>query len=400
MKKQGMNTYLFFRTISCIFDEAWSFAIPLYMFKLSATTGDMGLVVSAAAAGSLAGFLFFILLSHKFSAGAIALTSDLIQVVVMFGIASTFYTVGPPGIIQIATIDFLVTFLGTIWFASSDTLFSKIILTKDVQPTNKAFSFAVNTGPVFGPMMGSFLFILIGLPGVAILNGLSFLGQMVFLQKHAVHEKQELRSNGFISSLAGGLKFVALNPFLRTTMTLPIIVRLILIGFMPFIPFLIKNKGITDHTVGLIMALFGMGTLLGSITYRAMVNSNLAKVFVKDTTILISVTSALIIVTLNGYNPWLIGILNFIAGYFLSRYQIEIRSMRQLITPKHQMAYAVSAPGFIIRLFSPASGFFFSALINASLRLEQTVIIGILLTIISFLLAQLVSVIFSKNYEN
>ena len=117
--------------------------------------------------------------------------------------------------------------------------------------------------------------------------------------------------------------------------------------------------------------------MLGAFFWKNRSQAQLVRTYAFDTALLIFVAAALNVILYSSPHPGWIVSLTFLAGWFISRYSIALRSLRQAIVPSSQMPTVVSGQGFLARLATPLSGVLYGALLarpDARLQLGSVAI--------------------------
>lgn len=128
------------------------------------------------------GFIMFPWLSTRLKTSLICVASDVGHALWMILVVAAIYTVGVSG--SLIGLSALITgFLYAIWFASTETFLTRITSKDAAQSLNRWVAISYNVGPLAGPAVGALIYSMVGLVGVAILNALSFTGQIFSVEK-------------------------------------------------------------------------------------------------------------------------------------------------------------------------------------------------------------------------
>lgn len=378
------RSYFAFRSCSVLLDEVWLISIPLYLAQ-GASPFTLGIITSASAVGDLLGMVALPWLASRYKSAVLAIAADVFQVLAFLTIAIAFF-IGKLPDWQLGICAFVAAFGFSLWFGASDTLFTKVVPRDEAQNLHKKIAISQNVGPVLGPAIGAIIFSKIGLGMIAMLNAASFLGQVFSFFRLEKIESTLLDRRSFLNALKFGWITVFKNPALSNTLIFPIVVKVFVFGFIPFLVFWVKRQGYTDASVGYFIAPYGIGVLGSSLLYREKNRASLASHFRVNAMITCLAGFILIQWTLLNLSPLAVPLLSLTIGFFLSRYQIQFRTLRQLNTDGSNAANVITVQGLIARAMTPLSGFVFAFLFsvkNPSFYFIPTAVVLIAIGIIN-----------------
>lgn len=360
--KQIQNSYFLSRSISVLLDESWIIAIPLFMAN-NWSASNLGTLSSVGALGDFLGILIFPWLASRFKSSFLAISADFLQIIALIAASLLFFT-DSLTIPSLSAATFFCSFGFALWFASSDTFFASVISKNEVQQLHKKIAIAQNLGPVVGPSLGAFLFSILNLGGLALLNASSFLGQVCGLIVIAKNDHLHPQRKTLLGALKAGYETVSESHVLTYSLIFPIIAKIFVFGFLPFLTFHLKKSGLSDFLIGLYLAPYGAGVLAGSVMYKDRPISHLAKSFRVNSLLMSTLGFILIAATLTNISPHFFPPFVFCLGIFVACYQIQFRSLRQLATTGQNASGVITIQGLIARIGTPLGGLLFGFLFS------------------------------------
>lgn len=382
-----LRSYFFWRTISSIGDEVWAIALPIFISNFLDSSA-VGLAYSFGSVGTIFGFLIASWLSHKVSDAKGAMLSDVLQSVVYMCIAIlVFYKISIQKELWFL-IFFIVGLFSAVWFALSETMVSRLSLTSE-NSIHKWNYFSGTFGPILGPAIAGSL-IAIGMFVLApFINAISFLGQAWQLNKISDDQKKEQLAidsidTSWFTKFNIGIKQIFKDKRLASMTSIPLSVKVCLVGVFPFLLIKLSKIGISPILCSVIMIFFPLGSLFGAFVYQ---NKKFGLI---NFSLLNNVYTMLLSMILLGWiyiakSPFLIliPIVLFISGFTSAQYTIQLRTIRQTIVPKDILSVVISAQSLLVRLVTPISGLMFGFLVIENL--EIGIIIYSILLVIAFI---------------
>ncbi|MBS1983089.1 MAG: MFS transporter [Bdellovibrionales bacterium] len=361
-----LKSFFVTRSLSGIGDEMWLMALPIWLAAHGFSTMQMGAISSAAAAGNTIGFVVVPKLCRHFKTSLISVGADLVQVVLFAALVGLYFRGGLPSALGFwIVLGFVLSLSTAIWFAATETLLSlSTSEAGEAQELHRYNYLAANAGPMVGPGLGGILYQFGGLASVALANIGSFFGQILSLvslssEEEAPSKLENEKTQGFLA----GVRDIARSKTYISLTVLPSIVKLTLLGALPFIPFVLAQSQNSPFLIGLVSSCYIVGSTIGAYFYRPTSKAKLGKAFTVDS-VQTLLAGALIILTLHTGNAVILSLGMFWGGFSCARYTVAIRSLRQLIIQPSKMSSIVSAQGLLVRLATPLSGIILGYFLN------------------------------------
>lgn len=360
-------------------DEAWVVAVPLYFVSTGLTSIQLGQVTSAFAVGDVLGFVLLPFWLSKWSVSKISIIADVVQAVLMIFVAALAFSnkLTPIGFVVIS---FLIGFWLAAWFACSDTVLSSAFKNHPPEKLQKWIVLSNNAGPVAGPAMGSLIFGILGLPLVAALNSLSFLFQLRGLSEIIRSNPVPHLYQSVLDRYRSGMQSITSNPVVVGFMSQSIAAKF-MYGFVPFAAFKLKAGGASASVIGITLSCIGIGSLTSVLTYKAVGNEKLPAAFSKSTFAMNLFSLAVVTFALSTSNLVFVGLVCGLWGYFITRYQIQARALRQLTVPPTLLAGQIIVLGLLVRALTPLSGFLFGFALSES-RFQEPVLFSLAILLV------------------
>jgi MFS family permease len=363
-----IKKYFFWRTVSAIGDEVWAIAIPIIL-STSFTLEEIGQVYSIGAIGTIFGFLFASWVSSKFTDTVGSLICDLIQSITFFTIAICF------GFKIILTskswyfLFFLIGFFSAIWLALSESMIAR--LNKDSTNSTQLHKwnfFAGTFGPLLGPVIAGPLISLSSFLILPMLNAISFIGQALQLKRLTSNTKNsepnDSIAENWLINLNTGLKLIFRNRQLRGVTAIPLIVKVNLLGILPFLTIKLTKYGYSPLITSLTMISFPLGSLLGAFIFG---NDRLKYLTFNFNINVYAIIVCVILLGMLYLNSttiiFILSLILLLSGYVSAQYTIELRSIRQKLVPTHLLSSVVASQSLLVRLVTPISGILFGQVI-------------------------------------
>lgn len=364
---QNPKLQLFFvsRALSTFGDEVWEIALPIFFATAGFTSQQMGIYYSVFATGTVLGFLILPRLAKKFDVAHTAVAIDYLQMIIFGAIAAWLYLGYSGSLLAFSVCGFFLAAAIAIWFGSSETLATQIVDKASAQSFHRMNYLSSTLGPLIAPMVASSFFVGIGLVGIALFNVLTFIPQIIAVKSLRKESVEAVKLNSAQTKKETFSFFTLLahphyGPLLGVTST----VKVGLLGTLPFIAFVFTNAGLNVIVLGVILATFSLGSVLGALFYRVQPNDKLAAIFRRDTAVMF-LSAALIIGGLKFRILWLVPLSSFLGGAFSARFSIEMRAMRQLLSPPAHIPSLVSLQGLFSRVVTPLAGIIYGFLFAA-----------------------------------
>lgn len=288
----------------------------------------------------------------------------------MLGFAFTLWQFNLPTSALILS-SFLTSFLFAVWFACSETVISKSIASQENESIQKLIVLSNHSGQVLGPPISGFLFGTIGLVGIAFINAISFILQALSL-KRATHKdtsSMAIYQQTYFKTVMKGLRAIKASPTMGTIILTSIFPKALLLG-IPFIAFKLAQDSMDKKTIGISLACLSIGTIISGIVYKPQGNKKLGASYKVNATFMIAFGFTSILVGAASSNIYLISICLFAWGWFIARYQILFRSIRQVTKKPETYPTLILSAGILARSGTVFSGAIFGLLFNSTLPLS------------------------------
>ena len=359
------------RAFSSAGDEMWMTALPIYLAVNGVAASSVGLIFSAGAAGSLLGFVLLPVVCRYFKSANVAANADLVQLVSF--VVVLFLIFGKPTGLDRNTwipIQFILSFCASLWFGATETLITRISSLETAQSAHRWNYLSGSVGPALGPALAGVLYGLFGVTAIALFNAISFLGQAIALKnlshEETLEESELTDEQPLLKTLVGGVGYVWSDARLRYMTLVSLGLKVFLVGLLPFIAFALSKTDVRPELIGLTLAAFSIGNLVGAFSWKDVSSVTIHKTFAIDTSLAIATTIALnFVLFTDAVNPW-ISVLTLAVGWFIARYSIALRAMRQQIVSRLRMPTVVASQGFLARLATPLAGILYGAILGGS----------------------------------
>lgn len=378
-----LKSFFVTRSLSGVGDEMWLMALPIWLAAHGYSPIQMGVVSSASAVGNILGFTIVPKLSGRFKSSQIAAGADVFQVALFTWLAAMLLLDSiPAGIEFWLFLGFALNLTTAVWFAATETFLSLASSeSSEAQSLHRYNYLATNAGPIVGPGLGGIVYQIGGLVSVAVANAVSFFGQMLSLLSLSKEEvTPDYGAKSYSPGFWSGVREIFASKTYVSLTALPSVVKLTLLGALPFVPFVLTEAKMTPLSVGLIGTCYMVGSTAGAYFYKPIVGRTLSRAFAVDSVQTLLAGGALI-AGLVVASPVILGLCTLWGGFACARYTIEIRSLRQLLIAPAKISSVVSAQGLLVRLATPLSGFLFGIMLK-----ERGSLVGVPLAVVVCLL--------------
>ena len=378
-----MRRIVIARGISNFCDEIWSVSLPLAFAASGLLIADLGRAQSAFATGDLLGFSLLPFFSIKFGSRTLSIWSDFIAAVasIVLGIILYLYGMNP---IALIVLNFVLGLAFAIWFSNFDATMATALKKDQVVTYHRLLQISLNGSLLIAPIVAVFFNLHIGLAGIAILNGLSFLLQIGIFSDYTKHTNQEKRHKNLRDFYQEGIHRFRISPMLKQQT----LVSLCFKFYYAIIPFMIyhmsKHRNFPESaglSAGTLLTATGLGMVVSALLNKNKPPQAAGSEFTKYSFCMAAF--GLVVMSL-AFNPVLhfyyFLALMFVWGFFVARYQIYFRSLRQIMEPSTSFASIVAIQGLSVRIFGPAVGFLFPFFYNRDHRQMYFVAVGLVLT--------------------
>ncbi|MGZ3772010.1 MAG: hypothetical protein ACXVCP_16300 [Bdellovibrio sp.] len=372
--------YFLWRMVSAIGDEVWAVSIPVILAG-ALPVSSIGQVYSFGAIGTLLGFFLATWVASKFNEMIGSFYCDVLQSFIFLLVAIPMIFKIQIPILAWLGIFFIIGFLSAVWFSLSESMISYLNKVGD-QSLHKWNYLAGTSGPILGPVIGGILISIGGFFSLPLFNAISFFGQARQINLISKNNKNLPKANSgdWLNRLKEGIRLIVADAGMRGLTAIPIIVKISLVGLLPFISVKIIQTGYSAWIATSIISCFSVGSLVGGLSFG---HPKLKQVnFSFQTNVyamLVVIVSLIFLYTLSSTQIAIFALALFIAGFFSSQYTIQLRNMRQKIVPAHLLSSVISGQSLLVRLATPISGYLFGQFVFKQVGLSILLYITLIL---------------------
>ncbi|AZR72340.1 hypothetical protein BBF96_02395 [Anoxybacter fermentans] len=186
-------------------------------------------------------------------------------------------------------LSYMLLVAGTVIISISESFFDpavsallpNLVENDELMQANSLKNLASNLTSITGLALGGILIGFIGVTGVFLLNGISFLISAVseiFIKVSKTEEEEDINSykNSFLNEFVFGLKFIFTNKFLLSLCMAVIFLNFFFIGSIGVaLPFIVKEvMGLGEVQFGIIESVFPAGGMLGALVITLLPKTN------------------------------------------------------------------------------------------------------------------------------
>jgi hypothetical protein len=371
MRVRQTLTFFWGRGFSVLMDETWSFSLPVIIASTFSNPTLLAACLTAKSTGDILGFVFLSTKGTEYRSGTLTVAADIFQVIAMIGFFLAFL-IGNPDPIVLVGLSFVTGAAGAIWFVSSDALAGKVISKDETQLYHKYYAIAQSLAPLLGPLLATQLLAAVGVLAVISLNGFSFAAQIFSATTMRKNEVYQPTKSKFFERIAQSIIYFKKNKSLQSILYLSLINKVFL-GFLPFIAYLMVKSNFAGHLAAIPLTSFGFAVWVSSVLYRPTENQKVIPNLFRVSVIQFLIAQFTIYLSLNLYQMWDVIVLTLFSalyGYLLGRYQILIRSARQIYVDPSEQTQQFALLGLLARTTSPFAIVLFGFILNNQSRSE------------------------------
>lgn len=157
--------------------------------------------------------------------------------------------------------------LATVFFRTAWTAYvPTVVAPKELMPANALLHGSESAAHVAGPGLAGLLAAAVGAVGALIVDAVSFaLSTLCLLRISAVEQSRPAQPRRLLAEVTEGVHLVARDRFLRNLVVHGALANLPLVGYGALsVPFLVREAGQGPAAVGLILAVGGLGGVIGA----------------------------------------------------------------------------------------------------------------------------------------
>ena len=165
-----------------------------------------------------------------------------------------------------------------------------------------------------------------------------------------------------VFSIVDSLKTIKADAILKHMTILAMGLKVFLMGYMPFLVFVLENQGI-KYLPSLTLVASGLGLALGSVFYRQREEEYFSSLV---NTIIIILIALMISITLLKLSKFLMlmPLLTFLMGYVFAASTVLLRTIRALKVDSRHIHKTIVMQGLLVRIVAPLSGVVFAAIFS------------------------------------
>jgi hypothetical protein len=371
VNKQPFHGYLFARGLSNLMDEVWFAAVPLWLALNEFSQRDLGIIQSASTTGDLLGFVLLPFLAAKASPRKSALLGDAVAATSMLALGVHFL-IGQFSIYNLAVYSLLTSFGFAIWFANSDATIAEMLGQKNSGAYHRLLQISLNFGQLAGPFVARLLIAFFSLPIVALVNSFTYFAQLVTLSVSTKTmrtpslkgQHSHFDFKYFKNFYGPGLSRMKSSPILfpQTIVSIGFKISLLTVPFVILHIATISGQAWATFSASCV----GIGMVVSAISLKKLDDIQLGANFYRYTIAMSFVSAAIPYFTFTNQSPiWLCGGLA-LWGFFVARYQIFFRTIRQRVEPASSFPSIVAVQGLAVRILQPFCGIVLPLVYRAS----------------------------------
>jgi len=250
------------RTTSVAGDSLSFVALAFAVLGLRGSGTDLGLVVMAFSGANVVFLLIGGVIADRLPRRAVMIGADLVRAAVQVALAVA--VLGGNASLELFLVGAAVSGASTSFFQPAATgLVPDAVSEARLQQGNAMLNLSQSTAQLFGPVLSGLLVATIGAGWVFAIDAVSFLVSATALASLRLHARPREAHGSFVGDLAAGWREVRRRTWLPPSLAAFAFVNLSFAGFMVLGPIAMSRfyGGAPDW--GLIVAMFGVGGLVG-----------------------------------------------------------------------------------------------------------------------------------------
>jgi MFS family permease len=252
-------------TVSLLGDQISTLALPLTaVLALHAGAGQMGLLTAAGMAPSLLFALHAGAAVDRYGRRRrVMIAADLARAVLLLTVPAA-AAFGVLGMLQVYAVAFATGTLSALFRVANASLFVAVVPKERYVAATSLIYGSRAASFLAGPSLGGLLVQLVTAPFAIVADALSFLGSALFLSRvRAVEPPREATSRGAVTA---GLRYLRRSALMRPTLAGSATLNLFNFMFAAlFTLYATRTLGLAPGTLGLVLGIGAVGTLLGSV---------------------------------------------------------------------------------------------------------------------------------------
>ncbi|AWK52523.1 MFS transporter [Clostridium beijerinckii] len=243
--------------------------MPLYIIDIGGSAATIGLFTFLALMPALVIYPFAGVFGDRLNRKSIMIGADLLSGVVILALAACSH-LGKMNLALLLSVQVIASLLYGFFDPASKGMLPQLIQGEKLIRANSTVESLRTLTGLLSPVIGTVLYVKLGITVLFLINGISFLISgvcEVFIKYKHVKRKSVTGSAGFAADLSDGVRFILGNKIIsRMCIFFFIIFALIQPIFTVILPLFFRTKlSYTDTQYGYLQMVFILGALIGSI---------------------------------------------------------------------------------------------------------------------------------------
>jgi MFS transporter, DHA3 family, macrolide efflux protein len=271
--KKALNTNFMLlmlgRIVSDIGTGIQAVVMPLYIIDVGGSAATVGLFTFLSLVPALLIYPFAGVFGDRLNRKFIMIITDLSSGGVIIALALCSY-LGKMNIALLLSVQVIVSLLYGFFDPASKGMLPQLVEKEELIKANSTVATLRTLTGLLSPVIGTVLYVKLGITALFLINGISFLISGVcefFIKYKHVKRESATGTSGFGADLSDGLRFILRNKIIRKLCIFFLIIfALIQPIFTVILPLFFRTKlSYTDTQYGYLQMVFILGALLGSI---------------------------------------------------------------------------------------------------------------------------------------
>jgi DHA3 family macrolide efflux protein-like MFS transporter len=310
--------------------------------------------------------------------------------VVIVGAGALLFWQGAMSLIAVLISGVLFSVVDAFFWPARDALLPSIVDDADLTKANSIMQATNWICMTVAPMLGGALLSLLPFHGIYLFIVVLLAAGAILISQ--VHERGALpgMNQALLHDMRDGIRFVFVNPALRTLLLIYVIANFLFVGPANLGPPIIASEHPTIGPAGLSYMLsgFGLGMMCGFVTMMAFPPTHKRLFLILA---VITVEGMLLAMMGRSANPWLLVILQFMMGLCIACNNVPMLSLIQESTERDKLGRVMSLVSVSSMGLSPISYAMVSALLSAGVS------IGIIMPVLGLTMSLMMLLIGARN---
>lgn len=272
LKNKNFSLVVFGELISMLGSNLQSFALSLYVLKLTGSAAKFASVLALSLIPELILAPFAGVLVDRLNRKKIIVLINILNSIVVLCLSSILFRFGKIPLVYIYITSLVLAFNNVIFSPAIRTIIPSVVDKENLLSANSLSAFVQGVAEISGPLLAGIILGCFGMFIILILNSISFIIAAIFESfitlPNDKSENEAINFSSFFSDFAEGFKFIKKEKFI-----LALSISAFIINFaMPTISnvgftFISKNiLKVSDASYGLMSSIAGLGMILGPVT--------------------------------------------------------------------------------------------------------------------------------------